>query len=60
VRGNQPLVQGWYALEDFYLTYKRWADLEQVAEALARNSAGAIQAAFMDALAYTFLWKELK
>jgi tetratricopeptide (TPR) repeat protein len=42
---EQPeFIQGWYALEDFYLVQKRWADLEQVAEALAQNSAGAIQA----------------
>jgi tetratricopeptide (TPR) repeat protein len=42
---EQPeFMQGWYALEDFYLSQERWPDLEGVAESLTRTSAGAVQA----------------
>jgi tetratricopeptide (TPR) repeat protein len=42
---EQPeFLQGWYALEDVYLSQQRWQDLENVAENLARTKGGAVQA----------------
>jgi tetratricopeptide (TPR) repeat protein len=42
---EQPeFLPSWYALEDFYLSQQRWADLEDAAEGLARTNGGAVQA----------------